>query len=322
MVSGRRNSHGVERKQQVESPAIEFRQKSRVPAGGELTPNVLTIHEYEITLTSLEQQPRICYACDLHKRLGEELPREWYYWCKEHEKNPLDFFITLGDLIDAHRPTERDILANPKLGEAEVKRLNDFYLEICRETAEDLSFMRGRKLGAIEGHHFGWVDVGEERRITTTRHLCELLDCEYLGGAAILRVNVRYKEYKDFFDMYVWHGAGAAQLLGTSMGQVEKLSRRVLAQVYVEAHDHKTSSGWSSPIQLWRAPDGKLDVLAQDTVYIRAGGMLKGLEPWKPSYVVRKRWMPSSLRFATLKITPRLDSKAKKEFSLHLNAET
>lgn len=246
----------------------------------------------------------------------------WRRWCERARKQPRNLYIGVGDYHELHSMSERKRLRDPELHDSEKMRQFSYYEAATEEFHSDIGFMAGWLIGLIEGGHYGILGDNS----TTTEYLCHLFNqrmpesrkCKYLGCMAVVRLTFKYKEYETKVDICIHHGLGAARLMGGSLNRVQYMGEGVIADVYIMMHDHKIVAGIPQRIRLHRMPDGELDVVAEEPIYMRGGGMTKAYVPRRPSYVAKGAKNPVAIRLSTLMMVPRMGDSERRGFYMEL----
>ena len=280
------------------------------------------VSHFVIQIKNLDEPWQLKVFCDTHSDSHLHGKDNWQKWLHRASKLNRALFIGLGDYHDLHSYSERSAIANAKLHDASQFSIYDQYKVSVENYAQDISFMKGRLIGLVEGNHYGLFSNGQ----TTTEYLCELMNkgvakektCPYLGAMAFMRLTFVYGKQRYDVDIYAHHGKGAARLLGGSLNRVQQLAEQANAHIYLMAHDHKIVSGLGTRIDLTRMPNGKLDVVAVEQIYLRSGGMMRGTIPNKPSYLASNAKGPLPLRLGTILMTPRLNDSERRGFHVEL----
>lgn len=237
--------------------------------------------------------------------------KEFLSWAKT--KNNARF-IGMGDYDDLMSAGERSIIQKAELHDSSKETIESMYKYHTEKLADEMSFMRGKLVGLIEGNHYAVLQSG----ITTTQYLCQLLDCKYLGASAFIRLAFIYKGTGNSRAIDIWchHGKGAARLIGGSLNRVQQMAEAANADVFIQGHDHKKSAGTCS--KLYLSGQGKnLKLRHKKQLFIRSGSFLKGYEPGKVSYVVDGAMNPTDLGVVKIEITPK---KTNEEYTIDLHA--
>jgi len=219
----------------------------------------------------------------------------------------------MGDYNDLASTSERHILRDPNLHEATKLDLEGLYRKQTEVFADEISFMKGRLIGLIEGNHYAELPSG----ITTTQLMAEKLKCRYLGVSAFIRLILRRnKSNSHQMDIWAHHGLGGGRTQGASINKLEKMIKMARADVYLMGHDHKKHVAMQSQLEL-RKVKGGVELSNKKIILARTGSFLKGYEPDKPSYISDGCYSPSDLGAVTIHVKPR---RTNKRFWLEMNA--
>jgi len=115
----------------------------------------------------------------------------------------------MGDYDDLSSTSERPVFASAMLHNTTRTSLEKMYRQYTERLAKELSFMKGKLLGLLEGNHYSVFEDGT----TTTQYLCQLLECKYLGVSAFIRLRFCYKPSDTStmsLDIWAHHGSGAS----------------------------------------------------------------------------------------------------------------
>jgi hypothetical protein len=180
--------------------------------------------------------------------------------------------------------------------------MDDFAKATCDEFYKQISFMRGKTLGMLEGNHFYRFQNG----MTSTQYLCQKLNCKYLGATGFIRLRFKTSigNHKTKVDIFVHHGKGASRLVGGSLNTVQQMSECAEADIFLMGHDHKKSIGMSSRLTLTDGRTG-LHLKEKKVLYARTGSFLKGYDEGKPSYVAKSLLNPTDLGTVKIELTPK-----------------
>jgi hypothetical protein len=219
----------------------------------------------------------------------------------------------MGDYDDLSSASERKLLLNDDLHESTIQTLEDLYNQNVNRLFKELSFMRGKIIGLLEGNHFGKYQTG----ITTTQKLAEKLGCAYLGVSAFIRLafdSATKHETKNSIDIWAHHGMGAARLVGGSLNRVQQMVEAAEAQIFLMGHDHKKSVGMITRLHLSGQDGTRLKVRHRKVVFARTGSFLKGYESGKASYIADRAMNPTDLGVVKIELTPRRDRTERTDY--------
>lgn len=265
------------------------------------TTGIFTTSRYTINLGSSGQEVYIIPFGDIHKFAPLHSAHHWKLFLDEYRDRENVYFLGMGDYMDLASASERDILRDRRLHDSSVQTLEELYDTHTRNFYDDVSFMRGKCIGLIEGNHYAEYSSG----ITSTQKLCEMLQCRYLGVSCFIRVSLVYKDTKHTsLDIWAHHGKGAARLIGGSLNRVQQMGEMAEADIYIMGHDHKKSAGMASRLRL-NGGGGGLKVVHRKQLYIRAGSFQRGYVDGMPSYVADGCMNPTDLGVAEITVTPK-----------------
>ncbi len=264
--------------------------------------DIFTISAYQQPYENVVDTHYLLPFGDVHYKNPQHHVELWADWCEWAKKKPRSMFIGMGDYLEWFSDSERRGVRSINLHESSEKMMDDFAKETCDEFYSQISFMKGRILGMLEGNHFYQFQNG----MTSTQYLCQKLSCKYLGASGFVRIrfcNTRSND-KVKIDVFVHHGKGAARLVGGSLNTVQQMAECAEADIYLMGHDHKKSIGMSSRLVLTDGRTG-INLKEKKVLYARTGSFLKGYEPEKPSYVTKSLLNPSDLGTVKIELTPR-----------------
>lgn len=242
---------------------------------------------------------------------------EFLAWAKTKKRC---LFLGMGDYNDLASASERHILTNRSLHESTKFTIEDIYRKESDKLSKELSFMKGKLLGLMEGNHYGEF----QNDTTTTQRMCDKLDCKYLGVSAFIRLAFVYTTHRYSLDVWAHHGRGAARLIGGSLNKVQNMSEAAVADIYLMGHDHKKSVGMSSRLTL-SGMGREMKVRHKKMLFARTGSFLKAYEENRPSYVADMAMNPSDLGVIKIELTPkrecvrRMGRKAEDRFYIDIH---
>jgi hypothetical protein len=207
--------------------------------------------------------------------------------------------------------TERRVLESHDLHDSTRQSLNDIYKKRTEQLSEELSFMKGRIIGMLEGNHFVTLESG----ITSTQYLCHLLGCKYLGYSAFVRLAFKDKgktTRKCAIDLWIHHGKAGAKLVGGSLNNVEQMCQIAEADIYLMGHDHRKSAATKTRLALSDG-NGGFNLSRRKILLARTGSFLKGYEPEKSSYVAEACYAPTDLGVVKIEMTPKREQSGDKD---------
>jgi len=276
------------------------------------TTGLFTTHVYDITFDKYGEPIYLIPFGDVHRSSPMCDVERWKAtldWAKTKKRC---YFLGMGDYDDLGSTSERRLLGSPDLHESTHQTLERLYLKHTKRFAEEISMMKGRLIGLMEGNHYGQFPNGT----TTTQKLCELMECRYLGVSSFIRLrfNSRNKHgARMATDIWCHHGRGAARLVGGSLNRVEQMAECAEADIYLMGHDHKKSIGTKTRFQLVPAPNAGVRLSHRKVLLARTGSFLKAYEEGQPSYIVDMAAGPSDLGVVKIEMTPKREQKDNKD---------
>ena len=150
------------------------------------TTGIFTVHKYEINAHYNETITLIPFG-DVHRSANLCHTEKWFEWCKWAKKQKNAYFLGMGDYDDLSSTSERKILGNESLHETTKWTLDELYKKTTDRFYNEVSFMKGRVIGLIEGNHYARLTSG----FTTTQYLCDKLGCTYLGVSSFIRLSFK-----------------------------------------------------------------------------------------------------------------------------------
>ena len=258
----------------------------------------VTLNE-PIYLIPFGDSHRFSKLCDVEKWL------EFLEWAKS---KPNCLFLGMGDYDDLASFNERGALSSimNSLHDDTVMTLDDIYRERVEQLYKELSFMKGKIIGLIEGNHYAVLT----NNVTTTQLLAEKLECKYLGCSAFIRLQYSRqgsKSVQQKIDIWAHHGRGASRLTGGSLNAVEQMVMIADADIYLMGHDHRKSVAIRNKLVLSGTSPA---VLANKKILMaRTGSFLKGYVPDAPSYIAKAQLTPTDLGVVKIELTPRRNRK-------------
>jgi hypothetical protein len=185
---------------------------------------------------------------------------------KRHIDRALEFeawFVGMGDYIDFLSPSNRQRLAGANLYDSAQDVIDEKAHELVEEVYETLlKPTKGRWLGMLEGHHYY-----EGRGSTSDQWLADMLDAQFLGTSAYIRVEPAGKV------LWAHHGQGNSVLPTGPLNKLYHVSHGLAgADVYMIGHTTKVSvSRLSRPTPDWN----KGDLTHSDIFLVNTGGFSK-----------------------------------------------
>ena len=273
--------------------------------------DLFTTHYYEVYGAQMNEPTYLQPFGDVHWDSPKCSMERWHEWCEWAKKKKGSLFLGMGDYFDSISTHERKVFLNPDLHDDTLENLETFYKKQVVRFAKEISFMKGRLIGLIEGNHYVTFSNGT----TSTQMLCDLLQCEYLGVMSIVRLS--FRDIKGApgnstvpYDIVAHHGLGASRLLGGSVNRVMQFNEWIDADLFLMGHDHQKIVGERERLKLsYSQRSGKLKLAYRKVVSARTGSFLRGYLPDKPSYVAARALPSSTLGTIKIELTPRRQQK-------------
>ena len=264
------------------------------------TTGIFEYYKFDIPFKSYGEPIRLIPFGDIHRSAPlchTEKWLEWLEWAKEQKDT---WFLGMGDYDDLASTSERNILNNHNLHDSTRETLDDLYRENTDRFYEEISFMKGRLVGLIEGNHYGDLTTG----ITTTQYLAEKMKCRYLGVSCFIMLLLKKDvHHTNRVDIWAHHGLGGGRTTGASINKVEKMMDAAEADVYLMGHDHRKSVSTKSRIRLSHATSS-MSLDNRKIVLARTGGFLRGYVKGKASYIADGAYSPCDIGTVTITMTP------------------
>lgn len=272
-----------------------------------MSDHLFTTHRFEITFDKFGQDIGLFPHSDIHFGAYNHDATRWrraLNKCKELEKTMKIFYLGGGDYIDLASTSERKIFGDDKIHDTSRDTIDGLAWRITEEYLEEVSFMKGRMIGMIEGNHHFQYESGQ----TNTMQMCKALECKYLGGISLIRLIFRYLKGNRAasIDIYNSHTAGSksggGRRVGSSLNKLEDMMHVVDADIYLAGHDHGFNMALPSTIYL----DHQMNVKERERMLVRTGSFQKGWMPDHSGYVPTFNGRPNYLGCPLIILTPTL----------------
>lgn len=256
---------------------------------------------------------------DVHRDSPNFADGAWKTFLKRAKSLPNAVFLGMGDMVDSTSTSERECLARSAFHEStknDIVKLAEAKIKLL---ASELSFMKGRLIGLINGNHFFHF---QGDGTNTDQRLARELDCKYLGVCALIRLYIVCCGRHQSIDIFAHHGKGAARLIGGSLNRVAQMVEGVEADIYCFGHDHKRGAVPSTPrIYLQHDSRSGYKIRQKEVWAVRSGSFLASYRPDEVNYNVDAARLPSSLGHVEMILTPRHNGHQKdKPDSIQINA--
>lgn len=220
--------------------------------------------------------------------------------CDKWRKIKNALFLGMGDYTDFLSTSERiQIRTGHGVHESTEKKLEKSARKDIANLGKNLSFMRGKIIGCLNGNHYYQFPDG-----TTGDHmLANELDTTFLGVAAFIRVTFEWPgktEKASSIDIFAHHGAGGAQ-----MASIAKMAGWVDADIVLQGHTHGRGVLPLDPIiRLSKNNQGNMHVVEKQRWIGRTGSYLMAYVDGDASYNVDAGRGPCSLGHIQFELTP------------------
>lgn len=271
------------------------------------TDGLFTVATYKITIRS-GVPFRLVFWGDVHRDSPSHADGAWRDFLEYAKRLKDAHFVGMGDYLDSTSTSERKCLATADLHESTLNDLQELAASKVKLLANELSFMKGRLIGLLNGNHYFNFSDGTN----SDNKLCAALDCKYLGVSAFVRLVLRPPNGGTSRTLDVWlhHGSGGSgRLLGGSINKVDQMREHAEADVYAMGHDHKRGCVPATPrLFLDNHSAIGLRVCSRQQWLCRTGSFLASYTPGERNYNVDAGRGPCSLGHVELIITPKINA--------------
>ena len=213
------------------------------------TSGLFSVHQFKIQC-SYNKPVRLIFFGDVHRDSPDHAHTKWQEFLDYARKQKDAYFFGMGDYLDSTSTSERECLGNISHRMHETFRNDVQALQLAKVElmAKELSFMRGRIIGMLNGNHYFEFSSG----INSDQKLCELLGAKYLGVCSFTRLSFDIGGRVHSRDIFAHHGAGAARLVGGSLNRVQQMAEGAEADIYCVSDDTEilTENGWKKRNQI------------------------------------------------------------------------
>lgn len=260
------------------------------------------IHYYPVNFKKFGESIPLIPFGDIHRSASLCHVEKWHEfldWAKQ-QKNAL--FLGMGDYDDLVSTSERESLSRANLHDQTFIEIESMYKRHTDRLIKELSFMKGRIIGLMEGNHYASFLNGT----TSTQRMCDALGAKYLGCSAFVRLSFLSPTAPKLnlsLDVWAHHGMGASRLVGGSFNRVQQMAETAEADLYIMGHDHKRGA---LPVNRLRLQgNGEHMHLVNRKIYlVRSGSFLRGYVPGERSYVADGAMSPCDLGCVPIMLTP------------------
>lgn len=265
------------------------------------TSGLFTAHSQTIPVT-YGVPLRIVFFGDVHRDSPAHAETKWQRFLQYARGLKDAWFFGMGDYLDSTSTSERECLGSisSKMHETFATDIEQLQLAKCELIAKELSFMKGRIIGLLNGNHY----FEFKNRTNSDQKIAELLGAHYLGVCTLTRLYFSASGRYTARDLFAHHGAGAARLVGGSINRVQQMAEGVEADIYAMGHDHKRAAVPAQPRLFLNSSDKNgLRIEQREPVVLRTGSFLASYQPGHVNYNVDACRPPSSLGHVEVEIT-------------------
>jgi len=265
------------------------------------TSGLFTVHRHAVKVKSGEPLRLVLFG-DVHRDAPGHAATKWKEFLAYAAGLRNAIFLGMGDYLDSTSTTERNCLGkiSAELHETLANDIQALQMEKVKLIAKELSFMRGRLVGMLNGNHyfqFGWGS-------NTDQEICKELGAQYLGVCSFIRLSISCGSKREVaVDIFAHHGAGGARLPGGSINRVNQLHEYAAADIVAMGHDHKRGVFPANPVLSLTSAGGKLRVEERQKWVARTGSFLASYEPGTRNYNVDAGRGPASLGHVEFELT-------------------
>lgn len=259
---------------------------------------IYTYKQKTIELDNFDDKINIFFFGDVHRDTPSCDADRWRKFLKDAKETPDSYFFAMGDLNDFASTKEKKIIDKSELHDTTKGKFDYVAEKDIRRICAEMSFMRGRMLGVLEGNH-SWIFKNGKK---SDENIAERMASEYCGWlcAYTLILKVGHKGCSIHF--VLCHGRAGGKRAGTSINQVEDLKVIFPAMdVYVQAHDHNRGAWPVSALIPIRGPK-EWHIKQKRQWLCRSGSFKKGYMPDTSGYEIGRLLRPSDLGALQLQI--------------------
>lgn len=266
------------------------------------TTGIFKILSYTIDVEAYNEPITIIPFGDVHRDSPLCHAQMWKEFCHDNKDRKNTYYLGMGDYLDGCSTSERGAFNFHALHDATHTNLDRAAEERVESFAEEISFMRGKIIGILNGNHYWEYRDGT----TTDHHLARLLETNFLGVSSFIRLTFRRDRYKAVcIDLWVHHGAGGGATPGASINRLDKMRTAAVADIYLMGHNHKKQIAKESILCLSKGGSGSVHLENKTCILGRTGSFLKGYEPDASSYIADGAHGPCDLGVIKIIATPR-----------------
>lgn len=250
---------------------------------------------------------------DIHRDTDSCDVDRWQWFLSNAKKSDpkKTYFLCMGDANDFASAREQSSLKIAKLHKTTMEKLDGIVQRDNRKIAKEMSFMKGRMWGMLDGNH-NWTF---ENGVTAAEDLAERMDAPYLGWLTHITLHLnlinsngtRRNDQCCCIYIVACHGRAGGKLVGTSINQVDDLKKIFpIADLMIMGHDHQRGA-WPTSVLV---PGDNGSGLKQKRQFLcRSGSFKKGYSDGCAGYEVGALYRPSDLGTVYFEIALHRDQK-------------
>ena len=244
---------------------------------------------------------------DVHHDADNHAKDHWKSYLDSCKKDLDDYkgrviFLGMGDYIDYMSTSERAGVQSAHFHDTTNRTLDEYALEKTDKMLDQISFMKGKTIGLIEGNHHYKLMSG----MTTTNYMCEKLQCKYLGihTYVYLRMEKQGPHRKTVGVLInAHHGRGGGRTIGASLNAVYSLQNAAEADIYLMGDNHQKEAA-RRPILKKGHGNSIFRMRERQRIFARTGSFQKGLIHNQDSFVAKMAMAPTSLGAIDITMVP------------------
>lgn len=250
---------------------------------------------------------------DIHRDTDSCDVDRWDWFLSNAKKSDPDktYYICMGDANDFASAREQSSIKIAKLHKTTMAKLDGIVQRDNRKIAKEMSFMRGKMWGMLDGNH-NWTF---ENGVTAAEDLAERMKAPYLGWLTHITLHLdlyntigsRRDKSRCCIYIVACHGKAGGKLVGTSINQVDDLKKIFpVADLYIMGHDHQIGV-WPTSVLI---PGEHVSGLKQKRQFLcRSGSFKKGYSDGVAGYEVGSLYRPSDLGSVSFEMSLHRDRK-------------
>ena len=183
------------------------------------------------------------------------------------------YYLGMGDYTDFLSPSNRQRIRAAALYDTAEDVIDDKALDLALELYQEyLKPTKGRWLGMLHGHHYAMLKTGE----STDQRLCQLLNTQFLGTSAFIRLRFRLSgEGEMAVCIFAHHGCGGGTTAGAPLNKLEKAAMGFDADIYLMGHTTKSPATSLNRIRPRWGGHGAPDLVHKKLLLVNSGGFNK-----------------------------------------------